>query len=258
MKKAEVRVSGQKEIAEKIYELRLRGDVVRDMTDPGQFVHLRADGGFDTLLRRPISIADVDLDNEELTIVYRAGGNGTNNLALKKEGDLIDLLGPLGNGFPIDKVQKGGKALLVGGGIGVPPLYYLSKQLTAIGVRVQHVNGFSSDKEVFYEDRFAALGDTFITTVDGSYGEKGFVTDAISTHQLDFDVLYACGPTAMLRALEQRFKGREAYLSLEQRMGCAVGACLACVCHVQGDETGTEYRKVCEDGPVFPIGEVVL
>ena len=146
----------------------------------------------------------------------------------------------------------------MGGGIGVPPLYYLSKQLVARGVEVQHVNGFSSHNEVFYEERFSELGNTYVTTVDGSYGHKGFVTDAISANKLDFDVLYACGPTAMLKVLEQQFKEREVYISLEQRMGCAVGACLACVCHVQGDETGTEYRKVCKDGPVFPIGEVVL
>lgn len=258
MKIAEVRVNDQKQIAENIYELRLSGEIVRDMTNPGQFVHLRAIGSFDTLLRRPISIADVDLENEELTIIYRAEGNGTNNLALKNTGDKIDLLGPLGNGFPVNAIEKGKKALLVGGGIGVPPLYYLSKQLTAKGVDVQHVNGFSSQREVFYEQHFAKLGPTFVTTVDGSYGTKGFVTDAITAYDLDFDVLYACGPTPMLKALEQKFKGKEAYISLEQRMGCAVGACLACVCRVQGDETGIEYRKACKDGPVFPIGEVVL
>lgn len=258
MNKAEVRVSGQREIAENIFELCLCGEVVSNMATPGQFVHLRANGGFDTLLRRPISIADVDQEKRELTIIYRAGGNGTKNLAAKQPGDKVDLLGPLGNGFPADRAAKDQTALLVGGGIGVPPLYYLSKQLAANGVTVKHVNGFSSEAEVFCEDRFAALGDTFVTTVDGSYGQKGFVTDAISAHNLDFDVMYACGPTPMLKALEQQFHGKEVYISLEQRMGCAVGACLACVCHVQGDETGTEYRKVCKDGPVFPIGEVVL
>ncbi|HET7616645.1 MAG TPA: NAD-dependent dihydroorotate dehydrogenase B electron transfer subunit, partial [Bacillales bacterium] len=106
--------------------------------------------------------------------------------------------------------------------------------------------------------RFAELGDTFVTTMDGSYGIAGVVTDAIDDHRLPFDLLYACGPTPMLKALERQYADKEAYLSLEQRMGCAVGACLACVVHVQGDETGADYRKVCKDGPVFPIGEVVL
>ncbi|HEX7066070.1 MAG TPA: dihydroorotate dehydrogenase electron transfer subunit [Bacillales bacterium] len=258
MIKAAVRVTGQQEIAKDIFELRLRGEVVREMTVPGQFVHLLARGGFDTLLRRPISIADVDLENRELTMIYRVEGNGTRNLSEKQAGDVIDLLGPLGNGFPVDRPRNGQTVLLVGGGIGVPPLYYLSKRLAAKGVKVKHVLGFSSEAEVFYEKEFLALGETHVTTVDGSYGQKGFVTDAINKHQIDFDILKACGPTPMLRALEQQHPHEEAYFSLEQRMGCAVGACLACVVHVQGDETGAEYRKVCKDGPVFPIGEVVL
>ncbi|HET7579638.1 MAG TPA: dihydroorotate dehydrogenase electron transfer subunit [Bacillales bacterium] len=258
MKQAKVRVSGQQEIARNIFELRLCGDVVCEMTEPGQFVHLQANGSFDTLLRRPISIADVDLQNRELAIIYRAEGHGTRNLSEKQAGDPINLLGPLGNGFPTGRAEKGQTALLVGGGIGVPPLYYLSKQLVANGVTVKHVIGFSAEAEVFYEDKFAELGETHVTTVDRSYGQKGFVTDAIATNDIDFDVMYACGPTPMLKALEQQYSHREAYLSLEQRMGCAVGACLACVVHVQGDESGSQYRKVCKDGPVFPIGEVVL
>lgn len=258
MKKAEVNVVGQREIAKNIFELRLVGEIVREMTVPGQFVHLQVKGSFNTLLRRPISIADVDTGNRELTIIYRAEGNGTKNLSEKQPRDTINLLGPLGNGFPTDRPEKGQTALLVGGGIGVPPLYYLSKQLVRRGVSVKHVLGFGSEAEVFYEDKFSELGETYVTTVDGSYGQKGFVTDAITSKKLDFDVIHACGPTPMLRALEQQCPHKEAYLSLEQRMGCAVGACLACVVHVQGDETGSKYRKVCKDGPVFPIGEVVL
>ncbi|HEU5140429.1 MAG TPA: dihydroorotate dehydrogenase electron transfer subunit [Bacillales bacterium] len=258
MIKAAVRVTGQREIAKNIYELRLQGEVAREMTIPGQFVHLLARGGFDTLLRRPISIANVDLNRSELTIIYRVEGNGTRNLSEKQAGDVIDMLGPLGNGFPLDRPKKEQTVLLVGGGIGVPPLYYLSKQLIAKGVKVKHVIGFSSESEVFYEKKFRTLGETYVTTVDGTYGQKGFVTDAITKQHIEFDILEACGPTPMLKALEQQYPHEEAYFSLEQRMGCAVGACLACVVHVQGDETGAEYRKVCKDGPVFPIGEVVL
>ncbi|HET7615798.1 MAG TPA: dihydroorotate dehydrogenase electron transfer subunit [Bacillales bacterium] len=258
MKISEVRVTGQREIANRIYELKLHGEVVDEMTNPGQFVHLRTDGSFETLLRRPISIADVDRNKQEVTIIYRVEGAGTSNLAAKRPGDVVDLLGPLGNGFPLGPAEQHCKVLLVGGGIGVPPLYYLSRQLKSRGVEVKHVLGFSSKAEVFYEEKFSELGETFVTTVDGSHGLKGFVTDAITKYGLDYDLLYACGPTPMLKALEQASEGKEAYLSLEQRMGCAVGACLACVVHVQGDKTGADYRKVCKDGPVFPAGEVVL
>ncbi|HET7628759.1 MAG TPA: dihydroorotate dehydrogenase electron transfer subunit [Bacillales bacterium] len=258
MKISEVRITGQREIANRIYELKLHGEVVDEMTNPGQFVHLRTDGSFETLLRRPISIADVDRNKQEVTIIYRVEGAGTSNLAAKRPGDVVDLLGPLGNGFSLAPAEQHRKVLLVGGGIGVPPLYYLSRQLKSRGVEVKHVLGFSSKAEVFYEEKFSELGETYVTTVDGSHGLKGFVTDAITKYGFDYDLLYACGPTPMLKALEQASEGKEAYLSLEQRMGCAVGACLACVVHVQGDETGADYRKVCKDGPVFPAGEVVL
>lgn len=256
MRKADVEVISQREIAKDIFEIRLGGEVVRQMTVPGQFVHLQARGRLETLLRRPISIAGVDLKTLEFRLIYRVEGTGTKNLSEKQTGDSIDLLGPLGNGFPMDQIKKGQTALLVGGGIGIPPLYYLSKQLVQKGVSVKHVLGFSSKAEVFSEKEFAELGETRVTTVNGSYGQKGFVTDVMT--DIDFDVLYACGPTAMLRALEQRYANKEAYFSLEQRMGCALGVCMACVCPVAGDETGTAYRKVCSDGPVFPLGEVVL
>ncbi|HET7522083.1 MAG TPA: dihydroorotate dehydrogenase electron transfer subunit [Bacillales bacterium] len=258
MKKAQVTVISQKEIARDIFEMRLHGDIAGEMTPPGRFVHLKADGCFETLLRRPISIADMDRDRREFTVIYRVDGKGTKNLSEKAAGDCIDLLGPLGNGFPTESVVPGQTALLVGGGIGVPPLYNLSKRLVEKGIRVKHVLGFSSGREVFYEKRFAELGETCVTTVDGSHGQKGFVTDAMKADGDDFHVMYACGPTPMLRALERQYAHKEAYFSLEQRMGCAVGACLACVCRVQGDETGAAYRKVCKDGPVFPLGEVVL
>jgi dihydroorotate dehydrogenase electron transfer subunit len=258
MKIEDVTVVSQHRIAEDIYEITVHGRVVNEMTTPGQFVHIKIGSGFDALLRRPISICDVNLKKQEMKMIYRVEGSGTKLLSEKKPGNTMNVLGPLGNGFPIEGINKGQTALLVGGGIGVPPLYFLSKQLVEKGVEVEHVLGFSSVAESFLEKEFSYLGETFVATVDGSLGQKGFVTDAIGTNSLGFDTLYACGPTAMLKALEGKFQGGNAYFSLEQRMGCAVGACLACVCPVAGDETGTRYRKVCSDGPVFPMGEVVI
>ena len=168
------------------------------------------------------------------------------------------MLGPLGHGFPVEEAESGQTALLVGGGIGVPPLYELSQRLVAKGVRVIHILGFQTKDVVFYEEKFAELGDTYVATVDGTHGTKGFVTDVIDSYGIDFDILYSCGPLAMLRALEGRYKERKAYISLEERMGCGIGACFACVCHLQADPSGHSYKKVCSDGPVFPIGEVVL
>lgn len=258
MRVEDFEVVSQKEIARNIFEITVTGDAVNDMTVPGQFVHIRVGTGFDALLRRPISICDADPQARRLTMIYRVEGRGTQLLSEKKAGDSINVLGPLGNGFPTNNITSGQTALLVGGGIGVPPLYYLSKLLVNKGVDVTHVLGFASKEDSFYEQQFSELCDTFVATVDGSGGQKGFVTDVINTKRLSFDTLYACGPTAMLKALENQYPHANAFFSLEQRMGCAVGACFACVCPVAGDESGTEYRKVCSDGPVFPIGEVVL
>jgi dihydroorotate dehydrogenase electron transfer subunit len=173
-------------------------------------------------------------------------------------GETVDVLGPLGNGFPINEVKPRESALLVGGGIGVPPLYELSKQLVKKGVKVIHVLGFQSSNAVFYNEKFSQLGETYIATVDGSFGNKGFVTNVIEDNKLDFDILYSCGPTPMLRALEQSYKHKKVYLSLEERMGCGIGACFACVCHTGDDPSGHSYKKVCSDGPVFKAGEVVI
>lgn len=246
----------QKSIAENIFELTLTGELVRHMKEPGQFVHLKVTDNLDPLLRRPISIADIDHEKQQFTMIYRTEGKGTTLLAQKKPGDLVNVLGPLGNGFPVDEVNVGETAILVGGGIGVPPLYNLSKRLVAKGVKVIHVLGFQDQNAVFYEDDFSKLGETFIATVDGSQGYKGFVTDVIRQEKLDFDVLYSCGPTPMLKALEAQYSHKRGFISLEERMGCGIGACFACVCHVKDHPTA--YKKVCNDGPVFQFGEVIL
>ncbi|MGU3440467.1 dihydroorotate oxidase B electron transfer subunit [Bacillus cereus] len=258
MQKQNMIVVNQKEIAKNIYELVLQGTLVQQMNEPGQFVHIKVAEGIAPLLRRPISICNVDQEKNEFTMLYRAEGQGTKTLATRKQGEMVDVLGPLGHGFPVEEAEAGQTALLVGGGIGVPPLYELSQRLVAKGVRVIHILGFQTKDVVFYEEKFAELGDMYVATVDGTHGTKGFVTDVIDNYGIDFDILYSCGPLAMLRALEGRYKEKKAYISLEERMGCGIGACFACVCHLQEDPSGHSYKKVCSDGPVFPIGEVVL
>jgi len=251
-------VLSNQEIAHNIFELTLKGELVQQMNEPGQFVHLKVSDSVDPLLRRPISIAKIDQTNNMFTMIFRAEGTGTKLLGQKKVGDVVDVLGPLGNGFPVEEAKAGSTALLVGGGIGVPPLYELSLRLKEKGVNVIHVLGFATKDAVFYEEKFAELGETYIVTVDGTLGEKGFVTDVISAQNLSFETLYTCGPTPMLRALEAAYPEKNVYLSLEERMGCGIGACFACVCRTQEDPTGYTYKKVCTDGPVFKGGEVLI
>lgn len=258
IKKELCQIVSQKEIAEHIFELTLQGELVHDMKEPGQFVHLRVSDHQEPLLRRPISIAKITKSKSQFTMIYRAEGRGTISLAKKKSGDFVDVLGPLGHGFPVDEAKPDETAILVGGGIGVPPLYELSSQLVKKGVKVVHVLGFQSESVAFYHEKFEQLGPTFVATVDGSLGTKGFVTDIIENEGILFDILYSCGPTPMLKALENKFKHKKVYLSLEERMGCGIGACFACVCHTGDDPTGHTYKKVCSDGPVFKAGEVVL
>lgn len=258
MDKEILSIVGNKLIAQDIFMITLEGDLVSKMTQPGQFLHLKVGKGIDPLLRRPISICDVDLAQQKLTMIYRAEGMGTQLLAQIVPGDEMDVLGPLGQGFPIDQRKKGDKVILVGGGVGVPPLYYLSKELRKREVEVVHVLGFLGKDNVFLEQEFAGLGETHVTTVDGTMGTQGFVTDVLDQWPVQqWDAMYSCGPTPMLKAMADRFEGQpEAYLSLEQRMGCGIGACLACVCHTP--ESETSYKKVCSDGPVFKVGEVIL
>lgn len=246
----------QEEIAQHIFELTLQGQIVQE-SNPGQFVHIRISESLEPLLRRPISIANIDKEQSEFTVIYRAEGRGTKLLSEKQIGDEVDVLGPLGNGFPIDELSKGQTALLIGGGIGVPPLYELSKQLNAKGVETIHVFGFQNEDVAFYEEQFSKLGVTHFATVDGSKGTKGFVTDVLEELQPDFDVFYSCGPTPMLTALEHFYPNKKGYLSFEQRMACGIGACFACVCKTT-DKVEKDYVKICSDGPVFEKGVVKL
>ncbi|MBN8191526.1 dihydroorotate dehydrogenase electron transfer subunit [Bacillus sp. NTK074B] len=249
-------VLSHERIAENIFEIVLQGDLVSEIKAPGQFVHVKVGTGIDPLLRRPISIASHDHAEEIMTLIYRAEGKGTSLLSQVKRTEQVDVLGPLGNGFTVEGGNK--TALLVGGGIGVPPLYGLSKKLIDNGWKVKHILGFQNEAVSFYENEFLELGDTYIATADGSLGTTGFVTDVIQEEKPAFDVFYSCGPTPMLKALESQLGHHRGFISLEERMGCGIGACFACVCHKQDDPEGASYVKVCSDGPVFPVGEVLL
>ncbi|CAH2713325.1 Dihydroorotate dehydrogenase B (NAD(+)), electron transfer subunit [Neobacillus rhizosphaerae] len=250
------KIISQKEIANDIYELTVEAQLVSEITEPGQFVHIRVSNSWDQTLRRPISISSYDKRITQFTMIYRKEGKGTSKLAEMGPGMELDILGPLGNGFSVEEVSSGETALLVGGGIGVPPLYELSKQLVARGVKVIHVLGFQTESAVFYEQEFLKNGETYVATVDGTYGTKGFVTDVMKN--LNFDCIYTCGPTPMLRAIERGYPDKKVFLSLEERMGCGVGACFACVCKKADDPLGVSYKKVCSDGPVFRAGEVLI
>ncbi|MFB1081173.1 dihydroorotate dehydrogenase electron transfer subunit [Jeotgalibacillus sp. JSM ZJ347] len=251
IKVEKMKIEKQTEIAKNIYELKLKGTLVNEISMPGQFVHIKVNTANDPLLRRPISISSYDKEQQTMTLIYRASGLGTRELT--NQTDEIDVMGPLGSGFPVDGAE-GKTAILIGGGIGVPPLYECSKQLKNKGFKVIHVLGFESKETVFYESAFKALGSVYITTADGSYGTNGFVTDAIRAFNLQADVFYACGPVPMLGAVEKQLDDIPGFISMEQRMGCGIGACLACVCTVNGPEL---YKKVCTDGPVFRKGELV-
>jgi dihydroorotate dehydrogenase electron transfer subunit len=256
IKQENCKIVSNRLIAESVFELVLSGEITADMTEPGQFVHMKVTEGFDPLLRRPISIAAIDKESKTFTIIYRKQGRGTSLLAQKKAGDEVDILGPLGNGFPVEEAKVGNTAVLVGGGVGVPPMFELAKQLAHKGVSVISIIGFQSASNVFYEKQLAKYGEVFVTTADGSYGKKGYVTEILS--EIQADIVFACGPTPMLRAIESGGYAPKTYLSLEERMGCGIGACFACVCHTKEDPHGFAYKKVCSDGPVFAAGEVVI
>jgi dihydroorotate dehydrogenase electron transfer subunit len=258
IKKDLMRIISNEEIADNIFKMVLSGDLVQELEEPGQFLHFKTGTGVDPLLRRPISIAEINKENSSLTVIYRAEGKGTKILSAARSGEKVDVLGPLGKGFPIHNEDEGKTALLVGGGIGVPPLYELSKQLVERGMKVIHVLGFQTSGAAFYEGEFNELGPTYIATVDGSLGTKGFVTDVIQQQGIEFDLFYSCGPKAMLAALSNSYGDLKGYISLEERMGCGIGACFACVCQKAVNDGGKDYVKVCSDGPVFPVGVVQL
>lgn len=248
-------VVSQKMIAKNVYELVLSGDLVQAMLQAGQFVNIKINEVAYPLLRRPISICEIDHDLNQFTVIYRAEGEGTKLLSKKQAGDLVDILGPLGTGFGIEEVQTSETVILVGGGIGVPPMYEMAKRLSVKGIKVISVLGFASSADVFYEEEFKTYGDVHIATMDGSYGFKGNVIDLIQSKSIDFDWVFGCGPKVMLKAIETSYgANKKGYLSFEERMACGIGACYACVCELNSGK----MARVCKEGPVFKLGEVAL
>ncbi len=228
-------------IAENVYKLILQGDTV-GITNCGQFVNIKLDGFY---LRRPISVCD--LQGDLLTLIYKVVGKGTEALSKMKACETLTILTGLGNGYNLKK--SGNAPLLIGGGVGVPPLYLLAKKLIAKGCTVSVILGFNNEKEVFLEEEFKKLGcNTVVTTVDGSYGIKGFVTDALPE---DYSYFYTCGPEPMLKAVYKRTKASGQF-SFEERMGCGFGACMGCSC-----KTVTGYKRICKDGPVLEKEEIL-
>ena len=225
-----------------VYKMTLVGDV-SEITKPGQFVNVKLDGLF---LRRPISVNDVV--GNELTIIYKVVGKGTELMSTMKDGEL-DILTGLGNGYDVSLC--GENPLLIGGGVGVPPLYMLAKQLISQGKKVSVILGFNTKEEIFFEDEFKKLGaDVYVTTVDGSYGTKGFVTDVMKN--LDtYSYFYTCGPEPMLKAIYNT-STTEGQFSFEERMGCGFGACMGCSC-----KTIYGNKRICKDGPVLKKEEIL-
>ncbi len=260
-KKVDAKVISQKEIADGIFDLWLETELYKDVK-PGQFVGVYPNDP-SLLLPRPISICRVDEDREAIRLCYRVVGKGTNEFATLNEGDSIPVLGMLGNGFPLDKA-KGARVMLMGGGIGVPPLLELA-------ARLKELKGEMAPKEIiivmgyrdnmtFLSDEFVKNGKLYIATEDGSVGSKGNVMDAVGDNALSCDVIYSCGPMPMLRAIKKYSseKGIKAYISLEERMACGVGACLGCVCkttRIDG-HSHVNNTRICTDGPVFDAEDV--
>ena len=229
-------------LTETVFRLVLSGDTSA-ITAPGQFVNIKLSGKF---LRRPISVCDAE--EGKLTLLYKVVGGGTADMSRMKPGETLDILTGLGNGY--DLGEAGECPLLVGGGVGVPPLYMLAKQLLAAGKSVRVILGFNTAAEVFYEEEFRALGATVtVTTVDGTRGVRGFVTAALD--EAPYTYFYTCGPEPMLRALHSATATSGQY-SFEERMGCGFGACMGCSC-----KTVTGWKRICREGPVLRKEEIL-
>ena len=241
MKQSIFEVLSNEALTDNVFQMILAGDTSH-ITNCGQFVNIQLDGMF---LRRPISVCDYD--ENTLTIIYKVVGKGTEAMSAMKAGTRLDLLTGLGNGY--DLTLAGDRPVLLGGGVGVPPMYNLAKKLRQAGKSVSVILGFNTAAEIFYEEAFQALGcQVTVTTVDGSYGVKGFVTDALPENYTYF---YTCGPEPMLKAV-YRATNTSGQMSFEERMGCGFGACMGCSC-----KTITGYKRICKDGPVMKKEEIL-
>jgi dihydroorotate dehydrogenase electron transfer subunit len=241
MKQGYFKITKNIPLTQSVYLMELEGDT-SDITAPGQFVNIKLDGLF---LRRPISVCDVV--GNTLTIIYKVVGEGTEKMS-RYSTETLDILTGLGNGYNTE--VSGETPVLLGGGVGVPPLYMLAKKLISEGKKPTVILGFNTKSEVFYEEEFKKLGATvYVTTVDGSYGIKGFVTDALL--KVDYTYFYTCGPEPMLKAVHSASK-TSGQLSFEERMGCGFGACMGCSC-----KTLTGYKRICKEGPVMLKEEIL-
>lgn len=243
MKKENFTIEKSEKLTDDVYKMTLCGDTSA-ITAPGQFVNIELDGLY---LRRPISVCDIDGDR--LTLIYKVVGKGTEQMCAMKQGETLDLLTGLGNGY--DTSKSGKTPVLIGGGVGVPPLYLLAKTLIREGKHPKVILGFNKASEIFCENEFRALGiDVFITTVDGSRGVKGFVTDA-QKYCENYSYTFSCGPEPMLKAVYSA-SFTDGQYSFEERMGCGFGACMGCSC-----KTKYGNKRICKDGPVLEKGEII-
>ena len=241
MKQSIFEIRTNEALTSTVYKMTLAGDT-SPVTAPGQFVNIKLEGQF---LRRPISVCDCE--DGLLTLIYKVVGRGTEQMSKMLSGEKLDLLTGLGNGY--DTSLTGDHPLLLGGGVGVPPLYMLAKQLRAEGKSVSVVLGFNTKDEIFYENEFKALGcDVTVTTADGSYGVKGFVTNAMD---VDYTHVCTCGPEPMLKAVYKACT-TDGQFSFEERMGCGFGACMGCSC-----KTITGYKRICKEGPIMRKGDIL-
>ena len=241
MKQGIFEIAENVRLVESVYRMRLVGDVSA-VSAPGQFINIMLKGKY---LRRPISVYDVDSDS--VTIIYKVVGSGTDILSKISVGEKLDILTGLGNGYDIS--EAGNAPLLIGGGVGVPPLYLLAKELIKVGVKPRVIIGFNTEKEVFGEKEFSDLGcEVTVTTVDGSKGVKGFVTNALPE---SYSYFYTCGPEPMLKAV-YKSTVTSGQFSFEERMGCGFGACVGCSC-----KTVTGYKRICKEGPVLRKEEIL-
>lgn len=256
-KRETVTVVSQEQLADGIFSMWIQTEAAKTAR-PGQFISMYTNDG-SKLLPRPISICEIDTETSKLRVVYRvtAEKTGTDQFSKMKAGDTLPIIGPLGNGFPLE-AGKGKRAFLIGGGIGVPPILELAKQLDC---EKQIIMGYRN-ADTFLKEQFEENGTVYISTEDGSVGTKGNVMDAIRENGLEADIIYACGPTPMLRAIKQyaEEQGIECYISLEERMACGIGACLACVCQSKEKDhhSNVNNKRICKDGPVFLSTEVEI
>ena len=241
MKQSIFEIKTNEALTSNVFKMTLAGDT-SPVTAPGQFVNIKLEGQF---LRRPISVCDCE--DGLLTLIYKVVGRGTEQMSKMLSGEKLDLLTGLGNGY--DTTLTGDHPLLLGGGVGVPPLYMLAKQLRAEGKTVSVVLGFNTKDEIFYENEFKALGcDVTVTTADGSYGVGGFVTNAMD---VDYTHVCTCGPEPMLKAVYKACT-TDGQFSFEERMGCGFGACMGCSC-----KTITGYKRICKEGPIMRKGDIL-